>query len=102
MTTQQPQPDKMTLRVIADTHSEVTAQLEPGSAPELSQNKRFIVSASDSDKKEETQKQAWFENAIKKKLKIPNSYVQVAVLIIKWDPELDNYSKGHEKEVRTI
>lgn len=99
MESQQPQPDSMTVRVTSDTHSEVVTQVRTGSVSDCDHNKCFVVSPSDNEKKEETQRQAWFENAIKKKLKIPNSYVQVAPLIIRWDSGIDEYSKGHDHEV---
>lgn len=57
------------------------------------------VAPDDDEKKEETQRQAWFENAIKKELNIPNSYLQIAPLIIRWDPAIDEYADGHTKEV---
>lgn len=51
------------------------------------------------ERKMETQRQAWFENAIKDKLKIPNSYAEVSVLIVRWHPDLDEYNNGHSDEV---
>ncbi|KAJ4370824.1 hypothetical protein N0V86_008517 [Didymella sp. IMI 355093] len=59
MAVQQPQLDGMTLRVTADTHSEVVAQIANGPAPKVGQNEPFVVSSSDNEKKQETQRQAW-------------------------------------------
>lgn len=47
----------------------------------------------------ESQRQAWFENAVKKKLEVPNNYEQVAVLIMRWHPDVDDHGVKHDVEV---
>jgi hypothetical protein len=76
------------------------AKLDPAPARQLALEPPIVKAPQQNDKyEEETQRQACFENAIKKELKIPNSYVQVAPLIIRWDPEIDDHYAGHTAEV---
>ncbi|KZM21040.1 uncharacterized protein EKO05_0011167 [Ascochyta rabiei] len=102
MDTQQSQPDSLTIQTTTKAQFELTPQETAESAQGLTQGESFTVSSSDDERKQETQRQAWFENAIKKELKIPNSYVQVAPLIIRWDPEIDDYRDGHNKEIEDL
>lgn len=50
--------------------------------------------------KREPERQALFRNAANKALHLPNGYLKVAVLIIRWDETIDDF-KGHTKEVST-
>lgn len=99
METPQPQPGGMTIKTIAKAQVQVVSQDQMDTAPEPGQDESFTISSNDDERKLETQRQAWFENAIKKELKIPNSYVHVAPLIIRWDPVVDDYNAGHSEEV---
>jgi hypothetical protein len=36
------------------------------------------------------------------KLNIPNGYEDVSVLIVRWDPKIDEYRMGHDKEVSDL
>jgi hypothetical protein len=56
----------------------------------------------DDRKDTEAQRQAWFENSVKDKLNIPNGYEDVSVLIVRWDPKIDEYRMGHDKEVSDL
>lgn len=89
----------MTIMTTAEAQLQVVPQDQIGTTPESDQDESFTISSNDDERKLETQRQAWFENAIKKELKIPNSYVHVAPLIIRWDPEVDDYDPGHSEEV---
>lgn len=52
--------------------------------------------------KNEADSQTLFENAVKQKLNIPNGYEKVAVLVVRWDDDLDDpkFKEGHDEEVR--
>lgn len=98
MATQQPQPDVPSVEVSVETHGEVNVDLHhvsDSSSHKESDNPSTI----DDGKKMESQRKAWFENAIKDKLKIPNSYEEVSVLIVRWHPDIDDYRTGHDNEV---
>jgi hypothetical protein len=43
-------------------------------------------------------RQALFQRKSNKALKLPNGYLKVAVLIIRWDKSIDDF-KGHTEEV---
>ncbi|KAF2684475.1 hypothetical protein K458DRAFT_302466 [Lentithecium fluviatile CBS 122367] len=49
----------------------------------------------------ESERQAWFQNVSNDILKIPNGYLKVAVLIIRWDREIDEF-KGHDEEIARL
>ena len=46
------------------------------------------------------EKQAWFENAVREKLDLPIGYVKVAVLVVRWHEEVDEWPAEHSEEVR--
>lgn len=48
--------------------------------------------------KKETERQDWFQTEANDKLNIPNGYLEVNVLIIRWHEELDEF-EGHNDEV---
>jgi hypothetical protein len=48
--------------------------------------------------KEETERQAWFQNEVNDRLDIPNGYLKVNVLIIRWHEDIDEF-EGHNEEV---
>lgn len=97
--TQQLQPNGTTFEATAKGQIKFFPQDGAELCVETAQGEPCVVSPGDEEKKEETQRQAWFENAVKKQLNIPNSYVQVAPLIIRWDPKIDEHSDGHTEEV---
>lgn len=97
MGTQQPHHDTVPFTATGEAHLGVLTGAEL--SPTLCRDESCAISPTDEEKKEETQRQAWFENAVKKKLNIPNSYVQVAPLIIRWASEIDDHDKGHTIEV---
>lgn len=97
MCTQQPHHDTVPFTATGEAHIGVLTGADL--VPDLCRDDSCAVSPTDDEKKEETQRQAWFENAVKKKLNIPNSYIQVAPLIIRWSPEIDDYDDGHTSEV---
>ncbi len=99
MDTKPPQSNGVTIKTFNQTQVQVASQGELDSVPEPDQSDTSAISSSNDERKQESQRQAWFENVIKKALKIPNSYVDVAPLIIRWDPEVDDYSEGHTDEV---
>lgn len=49
----------------------------------------------------ESQRQVWFQNKANELLGIPNGYEKGAVLIIRWDEELDEF-KGHDEEIEKL
>lgn len=53
----------------------------------------------DTCKQTKSTKRALFEDAVKKRLDIPTSYLKVAVLVIRWDEKIDQYAEGHTEEV---
>ena len=48
---------------------------------------------------EEVQMQVFFQNAISKEMNIPDGYLKVAVLMLRWDRSLDQFPE-HDREVR--
>jgi len=56
--------------------------------------------AAEQELKEETERQAWFQNEANDSLDIPNGYLKVNVLIIRWHEDIDEF-EGHDKEVST-
>jgi hypothetical protein len=59
-------------------------------------------SGSDIDQREtqrEAVRQAIFQRRSNNALKLPNGYLKVAALIIRWDEKIDDF-KGHTEEVR--
>ena len=50
--------------------------------------------------KEESERQAWFQNAVNGAMDIPIGYLKVAVLIVRWHEDIDEYAEGHTTEVR--
>jgi hypothetical protein len=95
----QPQHDGVTVRAMAEAHFDLPSSDAVGSVASSSCPEHCVTTPGDAEKKKETQRQAWFENVAKKKLKIPNSYIQVAPLIIRWARDLDEYYDGHTSEV---
>jgi hypothetical protein len=51
----------------------------------------------------EADTQAYFDNAVKEAMNIPNGYERVAVLVVRWDESLDDpmFRAGHDEEVRS-
>ncbi|KAF1361107.1 hypothetical protein EJ07DRAFT_76492, partial [Lizonia empirigonia] len=52
----------------------------------------------------ESERQMYFENAIKETLNLPSGYVKVAVLVIRWedDDDSDGYKAGHDTEIADL
>lgn len=48
--------------------------------------------------KKESERQTWFQNEANDTLKIPNGYLKVSVLIIRWHEDIDEF-EGHNEEV---
>ena len=48
---------------------------------------------------EEVQMQVCFQNAISEEMNIPDGYLKVAVLMLRWDRSLDQFQE-HDREVR--
>jgi hypothetical protein len=46
----------------------------------------------------ETERQSWFQNSCSNILNVPNCYSHVAVLIIRWHEDIDEF-QGHSEEV---
>lgn len=59
-----------------------------------------VIRANDTEKKKESERQAWFQNVANEELNIPTGYLKVAVLIVRWHEEVDAFREGHDKEVR--
>ncbi|KAF3037639.1 hypothetical protein E8E12_005056 [Didymella heteroderae] len=100
MGTQQPHHETVPFTATGEAHLGVLTGADL--SRNLCDDESCAVSPTDDEKKEETQRQAWFENAVKKKLNIPNSYIQVAPLIIRWSPEIDDYDDGHTSEIAQL
>ena len=63
------------------------------------ERQRSSTARDEAEKKAEALRRTWFENGMKRALEIPNGYVTVAVLAIRWDDAVDDYKEGHDKEV---
>lgn len=97
-----PQPTGVTVETTAQAQVQILPQDEVDFAADPDHKESSTISSGDDAKKQETKRQAWFENVIKKELKIPNSYVHVAPLIIRWASEVDDYDPGHTDEVNYL
>lgn len=98
MTAKQFQSDHPAVDISVEKHGDVEVDVHV--LPDASYHEESIKSSSiDDENKMDTQRQAWFENAIKDKLKIPNSYAEVSVLMVRWHPDFDEYRDGHNREV---
>ncbi|PSN69311.1 hypothetical protein BS50DRAFT_572468 [Corynespora cassiicola Philippines] len=62
----------------------------------------YVSSPEIPKKKMESESQLWFQNAVNDKLKIPNSYMKVAVLVLRWNNDIDDHAEGHDKELRKL
>ena len=49
----------------------------------------------------EAERQLLFQNEVNDALDIPNGYSNVAVLVVRWDESIDDFT-GHSEEVYTI
>lgn len=58
-----------------------------------------IKTVSEEAQTEEVQMQVCFQNAISKEMNIPDGYLKVAVLMLRWDRSLDQFQE-HDREVR--
>jgi len=58
-----------------------------------------VIKPGDVEKKRESERQAWFQNAANEELNIPTGYLKVAVLIVRWHEEVDAFRNGHDEEV---
>lgn len=58
----------------------------------------------EAERKAESERQMYFENAMKETLNLPSGYVKVAVLVIRWedDDDSDGYKAGHDTEVYVL
>ncbi|KAF1939946.1 hypothetical protein EJ02DRAFT_407390 [Clathrospora elynae] len=57
-----------------------------------------VTTPDDKDKIDQSAKRGWFEGAVKKTLNIPSGYVKVAVLVLRWHEDIDDYAAGHTTE----
>jgi hypothetical protein len=58
-----------------------------------------VTTPDDEEKIDQSAKRGWFEDAVKERLNIPSGYVKVAVLVLRWHEDIDEYAKGHTSEV---
>lgn len=49
--------------------------------------------------KKESERQTWFQKKANTVLDIPNGYLKVSVLIVRWHEKIDEFKKGHDDEV---
>jgi hypothetical protein len=61
-----------------------------------------VTTPDDEEKRKESERQACFEGAVKKKLNIPSGYSKVAVLLVRWHESVDEYAGGHAEEVSIV
>ncbi|KAH7121194.1 hypothetical protein B0J11DRAFT_59573 [Dendryphion nanum] len=76
--------------------------VRPTPTIDTSNEYRRVIASDDVEATQESEKQAWFQNAINEKLDIPNGYLKVAVLIVRWHEDIDSFPVGHEKEVNEL
>jgi hypothetical protein len=58
-----------------------------------------VTTPDDKDKIDQSRKRGCFEEAVKKRLNIPSGYVKVAVLVLRWHPDIDDFAEDHTNEV---
>ncbi|KAF2260730.1 hypothetical protein CC78DRAFT_584513 [Lojkania enalia] len=61
-----------------------------------------VIGPTDAEKKKESERQAWFQNAADEVLNIPTTYLSVAVLIVRWHEDVDDMRNGHDDEIRKL
>lgn len=106
MATQQPRTEEQTLLISGGSLDVCPTDSLPGilaGAPadmnprEVSRNK-----SDDEEIKKEAERQAWFQNQINEKLNLPTGYLKVAVLVLRWHEDVDDFKAGHEQEVSNV
>jgi hypothetical protein len=75
-----------------------TSSLPPRSPPPTDPVCTPEDEAAKKELKEETERQSWFQNEVNDRLDIPNGYLKVNVLIIRWHEDIDEFD-GHNEEV---
>jgi hypothetical protein len=58
-----------------------------------------VTTPDDKDKIDQSTKRGCFEEAVRKTLNIPSGYVKVAVLVLRWHPDVDDFAEEHTYEV---
>jgi hypothetical protein len=61
-----------------------------------------VTTPDDKEKRKDSERQACFEAAVKRKLNIPSGYSKVAVLLVRWHESIDEYAAGHTEEVSSV
>ncbi|KAF2475654.1 uncharacterized protein BDR25DRAFT_253097 [Lindgomyces ingoldianus] len=72
----------------------VELQDKPMFQPEDEEAKRSL--------QRESERQTWFQSKANEYLNIPNGYLKVAVLIIRWHEGIDEFKEGHDQEIARL
>ena len=76
----------------------VGGKREDSTSSDMGAAEGCVITPDDKEQLKESERQAWFQNAVNEKLKIPNGYFNVAVLVIRWAEDIDGFREGHNKE----
>lgn len=103
MATQQPHVDEQNVGLKTDLHNAPASNGPSGSNTDMARRITCVITPEDIQKKaeriRESERQAWFQNAVNEKLDYPTGYLQVAVLVVRWHQDIDGFPTGHNAEV---
>ncbi|CAO2652883.1 Nn.00g022940.m01.CDS01 [Neocucurbitaria sp. VM-36] len=106
MATQQPQIDEQTVAPSVDTRHASLASSLVAPKSDMIASEACVITPDDIEKKpekiRESERQAWFQNAVNERLNNPTGYQKVAVLVVRWHDEIDGFSKGHNEEIKKL
>ncbi|KAH9869036.1 hypothetical protein J1614_008113 [Plenodomus biglobosus] len=74
----------------------------PSSGSEACATTIAVGTPEDTGKQIQSTKRSLFDNAVKKALNTTVDYVKVAVLVLKWDEDVDEFAKGHSEEIALL
>lgn len=98
METQQPQSDGQSLLSTGEAQDVSHSDSSAGPISDMLPSEACVIKPNDEEKKRESERQAWFQNAVNERLNIPTGYLKVAVLVVRWHDEIDQFRKGHDEE----
>lgn len=86
---------------IITTHQSTSAEdtTMPTSGEDTSGNTPVKAEVNLDQAQEDAQRRLWFSSVVEKKMKIPNGYVKVTFVVIRWDEALDDFGGPHTIEV---
>ncbi|OAL47996.1 hypothetical protein IQ07DRAFT_646192 [Pyrenochaeta sp. DS3sAY3a] len=106
MATQQPLVEEQNVGLKTDLSNAPASNGPSDLNTDMARSITCVTPPEDFEKKEEeireSERQAWFQNAVNEKLDNPTGYLQVAVLVVRWHQDLDKSWEGHDAEIEQL